>query len=539
MIGQRDYQIVWLAGGLFLALTTVFFAAVWRHGFRWLFSRRALRFYAVVAVTLITFVVLFYVEESWRGKRAWVALQREASARGESLEVRSLMTPAIPGDQDFAKAPGVAELLGVTNEPNFGWPFNHGPEQTWPSASWLLEQSTDLAGWQKYFRAHAENSVAAKRGADTLTFPATLEPQTPAADVLVALGKFETNLATLRAASQRPVMRLPLDYGKGFFAIEDMIRPLESLHSAAHLLCLRASAELAQGQSEAALQDVLLAVRLAELVSEEPADYAQRQCRGMAQFCLQPIWEGLAARGWNEEQLALLQNKLAEVDLPAGCRQGLHGDTLGMMSLFDEGLAFVEGRPSEIAQHLQPEDRFGGWVARTFYPVGWFYLDKAWIYRLYQRHSDPFQAAALRNESFNAEAWTITDPIMVIGVLPKLREIFIESSEGSLMIQTFVQQAATACALERFRLAQGQYPDALEALAPKYLQQVPADILAARAATLKYVRAADGGFKLYSVGFSGVDDGGKPNPSIDPHGDILWQLSQGKSDLVWIQPGQH
>ena len=72
------FQIVWLLVGLFLALASVFFAAVWRHGFGWLFSRRALRFRAAWVATLLTLVVLFYTEESWRGKRAWAGV----AARG-------------------------------------------------------------------------------------------------------------------------------------------------------------------------------------------------------------------------------------------------------------------------------------------------------------------------------------------------------------------------------------------------------------------------------------------------------------------------
>jgi hypothetical protein len=58
-------------------------------------------------------------------------------------------------------------------------------------------------------------------------------------------------------------------------------------------------------------------------------------------------------------------------------------------------------------------------------------------------------------------------------------------------------------------------------------------------APLKYLRTPDAGFKLYSVGFNRVDDGGKPNQPADPRHNVLEQLSEGDSDLVWFQPGQH
>ena len=151
------------------------------------------------------------------------------------------------------------------------------------------------------------------------------------------------------------------------------------------------------------------------------------------------------------------------------------------------------------------------------------------MYRFYQRHGDPLNAAALRDqpwEIYNAGDPSFTDPLMS-GVPLALRRYFEASSVGYLTTQTFVQEAATACALERFRLAQGKYPDVLEALVPNYLQQIPADLLVPTDAKLQYVRTPEGGFKLYSVGFNGVEDGGKPNPS-----------NEGNSDLVWIQPGQ-
>ena len=541
---QRGWVLA--VAGLILALPSVYFMAVWRHGFGWVFSRRARRFHGGVAAILISLLILFYAEEGWRGRRVWAALQREAAARGESLEFDSLKTPEVPDGQNFAKAPGVAELLNLSNRRPDGNPFYHGREDRWPCASWALQQYTDLAAWQKFFRSHAENAIPEARRRDyVLSFPTAPEPQAPADDVLTALGKFETNLATLRAAGERPVMRLPLDYEKGWFLMEDLANPMESLWRAVHLLSLRASAELAKGRGEAALQDVLLAMRLEELMREGPIDHVQRHRRAMIQFCLQPVWEGLAAHRWKDEQLAALQKKLAEVDMIACYHRGARGQTLAMMSSCDQALAFVEGGSSEPGRRQvasQNDDRFWGWVARMFYPVGWFYQDKTLAFRFYQPYADPWKAAELRNQT-PAQRWAVirsflADPMMGPEVLAVLRRTLEESSVGCLLLQTFLEQASTACALERFRLDQGRYPASLDALLPHYLDRVPPDILAAAPAPLKYLRTPDAGFKLYSVGFNRVDDGGKPNQPADPRYNVLAQLSEGDSDLVWIQPGQ-
>ena len=107
-------QICYILAVFAIALALVLSVAVWRHGFRWFFSRRALRFYAWLLVGVISVIVLFYAEEGWRGKRAWAALQREAAARGESLELSSVFPPPVPDDQNFALAPDVGRLLGCS-----------------------------------------------------------------------------------------------------------------------------------------------------------------------------------------------------------------------------------------------------------------------------------------------------------------------------------------------------------------------------------------------------------------------------------------
>jgi hypothetical protein len=96
--------------------------------------------------------------------------------------------------------------------------------------------------------------------------------------------------------------------------------------------------------------------------------------------------------------------------------------------------------------------------------------------------------------------------------------------------QTRVNEAIVACALERYRLAQGQFPDSLEPLSPRFLEKMPHDIITG--APLVYRRTPDGQFILYSVGWNEKDDGGMvvmnqaKQPSADlTQGDWVWQYS--------------
>ena len=79
--------------------------------------------------------------------------------------------------------------------------------------------------------------------------------------------------------------------------------------------------------------------------------------------------------------------------------------------------------------------------------------------------------------------------------------------------------AVTGCALERFRLKHGAYPESLTALAPEFLPSIPTDPIDGQ--PLRYKRAADGLFRLWSVGADGKDNGGERS-SKDEAVDWTW-----------------
>jgi hypothetical protein len=91
--------------------------------------------------------------------------------------------------------------------------------------------------------------------------------------------------------------------------------------------------------------------------------------------------------------------------------------------------------------------------------------------------------------------------------------------------QSQVDMARVACALERFRLVQGRYPETLDALAPQFIEKLPHDIINGQ--PLHYRRTADGKFILYSVGWNETDDGGKVEFTKTGRVDIE------KGDWVW------
>jgi hypothetical protein len=95
-------------------------------------------------------------------------------------------------------------------------------------------------------------------------------------------------------------------------------------------------------------------------------------------------------------------------------------------------------------------------------------------------------------------------------------------------IQVSVDLARVACALERYRLAHGEYPETLDELSPQLIAKVPHDIINGQ--PLHYRRTDSGQFILYSVGWNETDDGGQVVLTKDG------LVDREKGDWVWQYP---
>jgi hypothetical protein len=114
---------------------------------------------------------------------------------------------------------------------------------------------------------------------------------------------------------------------------------------------------------------------------------------------------------------------------------------------------------------------------------------------------------------------------------------FSDWLKNSAKGQTVAQQAALACALERYRLANDRLPEKLEALVPQFIAKIPHDVMDGQ--PLRYRLESDGSYKLWSVGWNQKDDGGEVaylNPKApedqrildDQMGDWVWQMPMTK-----------
>jgi hypothetical protein len=533
--------------GLFIicAVILLFHWLFWRHWRRTLFA----------LACLATLIALFYAEEDWRGWHAWNKFKHQWEAKGEKFNFADFVPPPVPDNQNFALAPiwveSMKAVLGPKNSRAwFGNKFAENGRTNftdrlalnivhngdWGNAptngNWANGTVTDLKVWQAYYRDPAQknrNSAMA-----TNEFSIASQSQSPAEDVLLALSKYDSVIEEVRQASQLPYSRFPIEYDKENPAMI-LLPHLASLKKCSQVLQLRTIAELQNGQSDEALADMKLALRLADSVRTEPFIITHLVRIAILQITLQPVWEGLAEHKWSDAQLAELDSELSKLDFLADyefstrSERAAHIKAVDWMqqkrSRFWELFNVIDNDYKKMMSH------FGLSVEIYLMPKGWYYQSEIVLSKVQQQWvlpmvNDPQQTVSPQAARESVAAVSLLRPngvnLFARLLLPELGKYAERAAYG----QTAANLARVAIALERYRLVHGTYPESLDALAPQFIAKLPHDIINGQ--PLHYRQTADGQFVLYSVGWNETDDDGevsfKEDGSVDRDtGDWVWQ----------------
>jgi hypothetical protein len=303
------------------------------------------------------------------------------------------------------------------------------------------------------------------------------------------------------------------------------------------LLQLRSSARLA-AEAQGGLSDLELGFRLAETFKEEPFLISQLVRNACLTLLFQPLKEGLARRQFTDAQLAGLQQKLGAVDVLAAyqysmcAERGWNGDRKSFPD-FDWTQMFGE----EKGKHYNRV-----WACARFAPSGWIYQNQLALFRFYDRFALPAVDAGARrvHSEVAAEASEVKQRMGgPFSVFLKLFSPDISSVAWRFArTQTQLDQAVIACALERYRLAHGGFPQNLDALAPQFLGQVPHELVSGQ--PIHYSLTEDGQYLLSSANWVPKDDSLQKygyESSIPEAGDWVWRLpvNELKIDRSFVQ----
>ena len=258
-----------------------------------------------------------------------------------------------------------------------------------------------------------------------------------------------------------------------------------------------------------------LTLQLTDKIRTEPFLISHLVRIAMVKLTLQPVWEGLAEHQWSEEQLVALDGELAKLDFLADYKLSMRGE----MGLQGGEMDRLRRHPEQMQDLGAIGDGEGGvrnlpgkFAARLI-PTGWFYQNQFRCARMmvdyYLPLADVDQGtfppalvrrgdAAVMAEIKTAGPFNVLERLMLPGLG--------NGAKRFAYAQSSVNLARTAIALERYRLAHGEYPESLDALAPQFIAKLPHDVINGQ--PLHYRREANGQFVLYSVGWNEMDDGG-------------------------------
>jgi hypothetical protein len=315
------------------------------------------------------------------------------------------------------------------------------------------------------------------------------------------------------------------------------------------LLQLRAIAELQNGESEKALDDVQLSLRPAEAIRTEPLIITHLVRLAILQIAFQPIWEGLAEHRWSDAQLAALDAELAQLDFLADYEFTVRSEPAFHIRLIDyleqkrsRYQEFVSMFGNMNQQDIELANSFSAALMFYLAPKGWFDQNKISLVQRRQKWDAPIvddpQQTVSPKLVLASEAAQSKMTFSPFNFFARLEGFLDNYAEKVARGQTAVNLARVAIALERFRLAHGEFPEAVAALAPQFLEKIPHDIIGGQ--PLLYRRTDDGQFVLYSVGWNETDDSGvvvtkaagaterrSETPNMDfKQGDWVWRYPQ-------------
>ncbi len=524
------------------------------HFRQWLFSLRTLRRGLMVLAWTATLVALFYGEENWRGRRAWNQYRQELEARGEQLDLKAFVPKPIPDEQNFAATPFIKSWFSkdVREQPE---------DKAWGADYYLARrlvsphvwynygakrEFVDLVAWGMAFDAIRSGQTNSQLTLKSDKFDAESRAKAAPA-VLAGLKASEPFLAELRAVSHRPHSLYPV-----VFNVENpwgiLLPHLGRVREVCMRLQLKASAELAAGRSQDALEDVRLMFRLNDSLKEESFLISYLVRVACLNITVQSIWEGLAEHRWSEAQLEELQTRLLHFDFLTDLKRPL--DTERAAGILTAELLYRQKyRLSNLIGTFDSQaDESGIGIADALFriaPHGWYYQEQLNYCRLYdtqligtfdagKRTFSPAKVSSndkdLQGELAGSaganrvvSAAVVHHRVLAALLLPALGGV----SRKAAMAQTAAEQAALACALERHRLANGQFPEKLEVLAPRFISQLPHDVI--NGEPYKYRRTEDGQFILYSVGWNEMKRARTYRKTTLDEGQNLW---------VWQYPAR-
>lgn len=478
-----------------------------------------LRASGILTVIVGVLILIFYAVENYRGAKVWEETKAFLEGEGESLNFADLLPAMPPDEENFCAVPLIASMTDFEQanwDPNSEYeePVYRTPEQHNRIVAMKLPHPDDLAGmpnranflngdlpglaaWAKIFRESAEFRVP--------------NPEAPPAEqILSALERFDLEFGEMAEAASRSksVFKIQWPVDQDFGQATAMQSPyLSEMNQLGKLLKLRAIAALATGKPDIARESVAIIFKFVQGLDGQPTLIHQMVAITNRAYALNVLWFGLYEQAWRAEDLLWFEDRLASFDSYDSALATVRSEMIIAQIYGGEYLKKGGFESSKAFMGLGGGDDF---VMALFYwafPDGWWDQGKSTGCRFYY---DGF-IRPLKAEDHSVLAGGSAVPVPEKSAW-NLMSIFMGAGV-EIVIKNFVftraceRLAATACALERFHLETGAYPDSdLSELVPAFFPAVPPDLIDGK--PVRFRKTPEGRYLIYSVGANLSDDGG-------------------------------
>lgn len=484
-----------------------------------------------------------YFGVDWAGQRQLRRVQARLAADGLDLDALTRLPPRPPDSENFAATP---LLRGIAQDTVSG--------SAWEGVKRIASGTRPASGGRVRFRSPDDPAptdwTAVHEAARTAHPSAGLVQGDP--NPVPALWNWverELNPATaeLRSVLDRPAAIFrPSDLER----IANSATPNPSTTSPIPFLHLneayrlRAALAVEMKENGALIESIRILQRLGQAAQTESETLRTMVGTAMLRTAQTMTWEAAAARMLGRDEWRGL---------------GAHWHACRPLEQFDDMLGtevavshlkhtrWWRHQPTEYLQWIG-EIEGDSWQERLapMVPTGWVdAAHAAWLSEVVslRRHL----ADTSLPDRYHLENWVagqVNDPRFPspdIGAAWYSRNMVAVRFYRTASLHAVARLTEAACALEAHFAEHQTYPESLEALVPSFLESVPLDL---DGQPVRYaLTAANGRYKLWSLGTNGVDDGGIARPSgglrdiwLGPATDFkkIWVGLTG--DWVWEYP---
>lgn len=325
-------------------------------------------------------------------------------------------------------------------------------------------------------------------------------------------GYLQTNVATL--AKTRDALRLSRFVFTADFSYGPEIKllHLKNLKALARIAALQTALEAEDGHADEWPAYAELQLKLASTLNEEPIAISYLLRNAIIAMAAKATERSLNRATPNEQACQKLQSAFTEAGKTNLLPFVLTGERAIMLPVFRLSRAEAQHASEEQTDDSpRTPQRYSGKPMRGLWLTGFFERDLNFYLKTMDKAISlvalPLPASLALTNYLDSASQIASKRLYIMSwlTLPALARL--TTREAST--QASLRLAATALAIERFRLQQNRLPDTLAELTPRFIDSVPPDPF--DGAPLRY-RKLPRGYVIYSIGADGHDDGGREPP---------------------------